>query len=125
MNQIQNNPITTEDVELADRIFGPSIGYFKGKSSHQKPEPVVKDYVDIPRKLYVTHKAVKLCLDSLFVNKIPFLATVSRNIMYRTVDWLPGAAMSFHTSAIASVLYLYRDAGFVVTTIHCNPDSNL
>jgi hypothetical protein len=48
MNMIKNNPVTTADVELAEKIFGPDIATLKGKTTRRKPVPVVEDYIDIP-----------------------------------------------------------------------------
>jgi hypothetical protein len=45
MNCIRDNPVTTEDIEIAETIFGPDIGVLKGKSTHHRPTPVVADYV--------------------------------------------------------------------------------
>ena len=43
MNLVKNCPITTDDVRLAEKIFGPDIGTIKGKMVRRKPLPVVKD----------------------------------------------------------------------------------
>ena len=45
MNTIGDNPVTTKDIDLAEKIFGPDIGRLKGKSTRQKPVPVVNDVI--------------------------------------------------------------------------------
>jgi hypothetical protein len=37
MNSIKNNPVTTEDIEIAEKIFGPDIPSLKGKTTCRKP----------------------------------------------------------------------------------------
>jgi hypothetical protein len=54
MNLINNNPITTKDIELAEKIFGQDIGSSKGKTTCHTPAPVVEDYIDIPKELVET-----------------------------------------------------------------------
>jgi hypothetical protein len=41
MNTIKNNPVTTEDVNIAKKIFGLDISSFKGNTSHRRPVPVI------------------------------------------------------------------------------------
>ena len=43
MNTVANNPVTTEDVKIAEQIFGNNIGALKGKTTRRKPLPVVSD----------------------------------------------------------------------------------
>jgi hypothetical protein len=45
MNAIKNNPVTTKDIEIAEKIFGPDISSLKGKTTRQKPIPVIEDYI--------------------------------------------------------------------------------
>jgi len=82
MNTIKNNPVTVDDINIAEKVYGPDIGSLKGKTTRRKPKPVVKDYVEIPRELKETHQDVELAIDTMFVSKIPFLTTISKNIMY-------------------------------------------
>jgi hypothetical protein len=45
MNAIKNNPVTTEDIAMAEKICGPEISSLKGKTTRQKTTPVVEDYM--------------------------------------------------------------------------------
>ena len=48
MNAISNCPITVEDINIAEKVYGPDIGSLKGKTTRIKPKPVVRDYIEIP-----------------------------------------------------------------------------
>jgi hypothetical protein len=76
-NAIRNNPITLEDIKIAESIFGLDIGGLKGKSVRTKPTPVVSDYIAIPQEIIEAQKDVTLCMDTLDINGLKFFATVS------------------------------------------------
>ena len=48
-NLIKDCPVTTEDVNLTNRIFGPDILMLKGKYICTKPVQVIDDLIDIPK----------------------------------------------------------------------------
>jgi hypothetical protein len=84
MNAIKNNPVTTEDDDIAEKIFGPDIATLKGKMTRCTPVPIIEDHIEIPRELITTEYSITLCLDGMKVNDTSFLTTISKNLMYRT-----------------------------------------
>lgn len=119
-NQISNIPITIDDINIAEKIFGPDVGALKGKTTRQKPAPVVADYIEIPKELIDNHSNITLCLDGMKINGVNFLTTISRNIMYRTAEWVPSNTMQAYRSVLDNVFRTYNRAGFKITTINCD-----
>ena len=71
MNAIADLPITTKDIDLAEKIFGPDLGTLKGKTTRRRPLPLVQDHISIPPELYERRDSVELCMDVMFVNGKP------------------------------------------------------
>ena len=72
MKIIKKCPVTTEDVNIAEKIVGPDISNLKGKSTRCKPKPLSKDLIEIPAELIVLlmkHHNIKLCMDAIYVNE--------------------------------------------------------
>ena len=46
MNTINKNPVTTDDIKIAKKIFGPDIGTLKGKTTCCKPLTGVDDHIE-------------------------------------------------------------------------------
>jgi hypothetical protein len=120
MNAIKNLPVTIDDVNLAEKIFGPDIGALKGKTTQTKPAPVVSDYIEIPTEIVDNHHNVTLCMDTIKINGVYFLTTISRSIMYRTFEWVESQTPKSYRSALNNVFRIYNRAGFKIKTIHCD-----
>lgn len=114
---ILNCPITTEDVNIAEKIYRPDIASIKGKATRRKPNLVVKEYVEIPNKLIMKQKEVDLCIDTMEINGMPFLATVFKEIKYRTVEFVKSKTVQEYRSALERVLNIYKQAECKVKTI--------
>jgi hypothetical protein len=86
MNAIKNNPVTTEDVDIGKKIFGPDVATLKGKTTHRAPAVpiIIEDCIKIPRELITAQYSVALCLDGMKVNDITFLTTNSKNLIHPT-----------------------------------------
>ena len=81
---IKNCPVTPEDVDIAEKIFGKDVATLKGKSKNPRPLPVIYDNVEIPPEIKEQHRNLKLCLDMMFVNQLPFLTSIDSTIKFRS-----------------------------------------
>ena len=81
-------PVTRDDLHAADDIFGPALGGLKGKTVRQ-PNPHVSTSINgVPPYIMSKHKSVTIAIDIMFVNKIPFLVTISHGMKFGTVEAL-------------------------------------
>ena len=117
MNGIRDCDVTLEDIDTAEQIFGKDVASLKGKTVRQKVAPVVHNVVSIPPELMKIHHNIELCIDTLFVNGLPFLTTISKNIKYRTATFLETRTKDGYYKAIDEVFKLYNDAGFTIKII--------
>ena len=77
-NLIKNFPGTTEDINLANIMFGPYISMLKGKYAHPKPIQVIDDYIEIPEELISINYLLSLDIDVMFINTHPMFTTIYR-----------------------------------------------
>ena len=83
MNLIKNSEITTEDVNLAEKVFSPDIGSLKSKTTRKRPIPMFSNVIDIPTELLRVNEEVEISLDGLCINRLYFISNISHNIFYR------------------------------------------
>ena len=82
---ILNCPVIVEDVIRAKNIYGRYIHSLKGKTTRTHPNRLVTDYVKIPPIVLEKNNLVNLSIDIMYVNRISFVTTISRNIKFTTV----------------------------------------
>jgi hypothetical protein len=70
-------------------MYGPDQAGVKGRTVRTTPEPVVTNYVEIPRVILERHQRVTLAVDVMFVNGVPFLVSVLRGINLVTAEYTP------------------------------------
>ena len=117
MNVIQDNPITKSNVKLIECLFVPNIPTIKGKTTRQCLHQLVSDMVSIPHELHDTQCDVCLYIDIMYVNGMPFLTTISKNIKYCTAMWVADDTAPTITSLVESILKLYQQASFQVMEV--------
>eukprot|EP00978_Attheya_sp_CCMP212_P017186 scaffold45596_cov58-Attheya_sp.AAC.9 len=120
MNVVQDNPITIEDVKLAEKVFGPDVATLKGKTTRRKLIPVVEDMIPVPRELIQAQQHVTLTMDGLTINSLKFLATISKNLYYRTAHFVPKQMSEFYTHVVNSLVVVYNQGGFQIKKILCD-----
>ena len=83
MNQIHGNPIETGDVDLIEKVYGPDIATVKDRTTRKRPTTARLDTIRVPKDLWLAQHNVELCIDAMFINRMPFLTSISHQIKYR------------------------------------------
>ncbi len=120
MNLLPNCPITTKDIMAAEDIFGPNLGSLKGKTVHRQGEHVTTEYVDLPITIISRYRDIVLCIDIMFVNKIPFLMTISRCIKSGTAEMIHCRDSKQILQAINNIKSIYAKRGFRISKTHAD-----
>ena len=63
------------------------------------------------------HQRVTIAIDIMYVNKIPFFTTISRDLHFGTIECLANRRVSTIVGKLRSVIRLYEHRGFRVTKI--------
>ena len=115
-NLLPNCPYTRQDIQAAEDIFGPDLGSIKGKTVRRSPRLVRTAPVSVPSDVMSRYRKITLAVDIMYVDKIPFLVTLSRNIRFGTVEVLADRKQHTIVRAIKNVQALYVPRGFTVET---------
>jgi hypothetical protein len=119
-NQIKNCPVTVDDINVCENIYGPDIYSMKGKTVRPKPKVVVNDYLEVPTELVEAHKKVILCMDIMFIDEVRFLITVSKHLKYITIRFIENRKTETLLEALKPVISTYNKAGFTIHEVHCD-----
>jgi Zinc knuckle len=121
-NLIRNCPVTPDDARRALLIYGPDIAVLKGKTTRSSPAPRAPTFeaVPIPAPVLAHHRNVTLCADFFFVQGICFLHTISRDIGFRTVKYVPDRTHKTILRELAATVALYHTRGFAVRDVHAD-----
>ena len=104
--------MTLDDIERASKIYGANIAALKGKTVRTKSDPVISDYIAVPEDVLQANRNVTFSSDIMFVNKIPFFTTVSRDIKFTTVEDIETQTLKQLAESTNKVRALYSARGF-------------
>ncbi len=68
---LTNCPVTIQDIDNANQIFGPDLANLRVKMTRTKPECILVKYLQIPQYFVKLHKYITLVADVMFVNSLP------------------------------------------------------
>ena len=117
---IDNCPVTEKDFENALEIYGPSMEALQGKTERSRPAIVRDDDIKVPRNLKLILQSVILDDDLMFVNRMPFLISVSQRIVFTTTEWIMDRKAETIACAISNVCVFYKQHGFQLKQLNCD-----
>jgi hypothetical protein len=114
-NLILNFPVTPNDINTAKKN-GPNVTSLKGKTIRNTQEPVLKEYVKIPKDILDLNKDVTLTADVMFVDGLGFLTTTSRKIKFTTSEYVQKQIKAVFINSLKKVFDIYTQRGFTLRT---------
>ena len=117
---IEDNPVTAEHVDLAERIFGPDVAALKGKRTRRQPGALIDDQIQIPKEIYELHPKLKLEIDLMFMNELPMLTGIDTTVQHRSFEPLTCQTVPELYRALDNILRFYNKAGFEIDRIDAN-----
>ena len=119
-NLLPNCPITRKDIRAAEDIFGANLGSLKGKTTRRSGDHVPAELTSIPSDILSKYHQVVIGIDIMYVNKIPFLVTISRHIKFGTVEVLKNRQGPTILKMIKNVRGVYGKRGFRLQQVNAD-----
>jgi len=119
-NLMPNCPVTRQDILRLEDIFGPNIGLVKRKTTYTTQKHVEVHLQDIPQEIMEKHGEIILAIDIMFINKILFVMTISRNIHFGTTELVNDMKNNTLVTSIEQVIQAYQTGGFKIKAILAN-----
>jgi hypothetical protein len=115
-NMIRNCTVTATDIDNAYKIFGDDLATLRGKTVRNTQDPVVADYVAIPKEILDLNREVTIAADVLFVNGMPFVTSISRKIKFTTIEYVMSRKEPDLINSLVKVVTLYKARGLNPST---------
>ena len=93
------------------------MGSIKGKTTYTTQEHVKIHPQDIPQEIMDKHGQVILAIDVMFINKIPFIMTTSRNIHFGTAELVKDMKNNKLITSIEQVIQVNQTCCFKIQAI--------
>ena len=120
---IANLPIISHvDIAATEHIFSPNLGALKGRTPKHRSVPVDGKIDRVLPSILECFQTVVLAIDLMFVNKLPFLITISHGLHFGTVESLPNHQIPTVTAALTFIIQTYCHCGFHVATTLADPE---
>ena len=113
-NLLPNCPVNCQDVLRAEQIFGPDIGSLKGKMVRRQPPRVAVEEFSLPATIHEHYQEVTLACDIMYVNKIPFLMSISRHIRFGTAQHIRNQQGTTIFNGMRAIHQVYLQHGFKI-----------
>ena len=118
-NNINNCPVTVDNVRIAHKIYRTNMRNTKGKMTRKQPKSVIKNE-EVESILVIVmneHQYVTLFSDIFFINRILFLITLLQHLELMRTENMPNRKAVSFQEKLQDVLTLHNNRDFVMRTI--------
>jgi hypothetical protein len=89
----------------------------RGRTVRRPQESVTTNHIKIPRAILEQHQRVTLAVNVVFINRVPFLVSVSQGINSVTAEHMPSHTAKQLAAGIRCIMDLYSCGEFQVGTV--------
>ena len=75
------------------------------------------EYVAIPEQIKYKMKTIELSVDVMFVNKIPFVVSLGKNMRFTTIENMVGRKAATLLKALRSIKSVYTNKNIFIKTL--------
>jgi hypothetical protein len=86
------------------------------KTVRKTQDPVVAYYVAIPQEILDLNKELTVAADLMFVNGLPFVTSISRNVKFTTIEYVTSKSEPNLIKSLLKIVSLYKAKGFNPST---------
>jgi hypothetical protein len=115
-NMIKNCNVTPIDIDNAYKLFGDDIASLRGKTFRTTPDPVMADYVEIPKDILDLNKDLTVAADIMFVNGLPFVTLILRKVKFTTIEYITTRSETNLVKSLLNIISPYKARGFTPST---------
>ena len=109
---INNCPITIEDVRNANTIYSCDVPTLKIKIVRQQSKRVQSEYTEVPDSLRERIENMMVAADIMFMNRIPFVFSVSKVANFTMVEFGRQRLNTVLTNSIWKEFKFYKKKGY-------------
>ena len=80
--------------------------------SKEVVEAISSDYLGIPEKILRVNKGLEVSADVIFINKLAFLVSVSKQLKFETIEYTPNRLDKELARSVNKVLDVYKNEAF-------------
>ena len=120
MNLMRDDEVTTDEVSLAEKTFGPEISGLKGNNVRSRTFPMKNQVMDVPRELLSLYEKIEKSLDGCFANGQLLMTSISHKTCYGTAIPSDDADKKNLMKAVDNIFQVCCKCVFHVMKFHCD-----
>lgn len=109
--------ITSEDLHVTKKMFGPSLAGLKGRTTRPQSKPVNPSVEPISPSIVANNSRSKVGIDIMYVNKCRFLVSYCKTLKYGTLHRLMDAKQLTLERCLKEINKVYQRRGLRVSHI--------
>ena len=109
-NLFKNCPVTIQDVNLVEKIFGPDELTLKRRSTKPSPIQTVDNSIKTPEECLRGNEALELEIELIFIDQVILMTSIDRTIKYWSVVPLDSQKKEKLYRGLDVILQMYNKA---------------